>query len=172
MKQTQLDHSHHSPSCIQFPLCLFVADVTHAENVGSLFRIADALGVEHIYLHGKTPSPPDKKLRKTSRATDNAVPYSVVDDAMAVIQSLKHDGYSIISLELTTSSISLDELMLPDKSKVCLIVGAENAGVSQHLLNASDYVVHIPMLGQNSSMNVAMACAITSYTLTRQLSAL
>jgi tRNA G18 (ribose-2'-O)-methylase SpoU len=50
-----------------------------------------------------------------------------------------------------------------------LILGSENYGVDMELLSLSDFVVNIPMLGTNSSMNVASACSIVSYELTRQL---
>ena len=58
--------------------------------------------------------------------------------------------------------------VMKNTDKICLIVGSENAGVSQDLLNISDYTIHIPMFGQNSSMNVATACAIAVFELARK----
>lgn len=162
-KNIQLDHSHHKPSGVSYPVCLLAHNLQSAENVGSLFRIADALGLEKIILSGKSPAPPNSKLRKTSRSTDTAVDHTRVDDPIYCIESLKTEGYSVISLEITTNSTALDGLSLQHDSKICLVVGSECNGVDQGLLDASDLSVHIPMQGQNSSMNVAMACAIVAY---------
>ena len=51
----------------------------------------------------------------------------------------------------------------------CEFVGDENFGVSDHILNYSDAVIHIDMFGQNSSMNVVQATSIALYEMTKQL---
>lgn len=162
-KNIQLDHSQHRPSGVRYPVCLLAHDLQSADNVGSLFRIADALGLEKIILSGSTPAPPNSRLKKTSRSTDAVVDHLSIEDPVEYIASLKADGYTVISLELTTNSRALSDLSLQNDSKVCVIVGSEYSGVEQALLDVSDLSVHIPMQGQNSSMNVAMACAIAAY---------
>ena len=136
-------------------------------NVGSLFRIADALGVEKVYLTGRSAAPPNSKLRKASRAAEKYVPFSHAADPVLVVQELKASGYRIISLERTSASIDIRDLTSEIADRICLVLGSENAGVNQTLLDLSEQTVHIPMLGQNSSMNVAMACAIATFELTR-----
>ena len=172
MKDLQLNHQHHQPGIAKYPLSILLDNVKHAENVGSLFRIADAFAVERLYLCGETPAPPNKKIRKTSRATEQAVAFERADDATVLVGKLKADGYTVISLEITKNSATIKDLKLPLDTKLCLIVGAENQGVSQPLLDASDICIHIPMLGQNSSINVATACAIAVYQITGQLAPL
>jgi tRNA G18 (ribose-2'-O)-methylase SpoU len=164
----QLDHSSHRGAG-PLPLRLLAHDVDIALNVGALFRIADALGVEHLHLTGSSPRPPDPKIRKASRSAERHVGWSGADDPLAVVAALRSQGWRIVSLELSTGSIPLHELALAPGDRVCLIVGSESAGVSQALLDASDLTVHIPMRGHNSSMNVANACAIASYEIARQL---
>lgn len=139
-------------------------------NVGSLFRIADALGVERIILTGRSPAPPNSKLRKTSRATEKYVPYSHAADPVPILQELKASGYRIISLELTSASIDIRKLDVGASDRICLVLGSENSGISQALLDLSEQTVHIPMLGQHSSMNVATACAIATFEISRLLS--
>jgi len=136
-------------------------------NVGSLFRIADALGVEKIHLTGRSPVPPNDKLRKTSRAAEKYVPFSQAADPLPVLRELKAAGYRIISLELTSASIDIRQLAVGASDRICLVLGSENAGVSQALLNHSEQTVHIPMRGRHSSMNVATACAIATFEITR-----
>lgn len=137
-------------------------------NVGSLFRIADAFGIEKIYLSGASPSPPNSKIRKTSRATEKYVPFSYEDNALDLVRRLKRREYKIISLEITSLSTDIRDLSLSEKEKVCLILGSENSGVSQPLLDASDEIVHIPMVGVNSSMNVATACSIATFEIVKR----
>lgn len=159
----QLDHSHHHPSHRVFPLHLLAHDIETPANVGSLFRLADALGVEEIHLTGRSVLPPNRKLTKTSRSTEARVRYSHASKPVEVLHGLKAAGYRIISLEITRSSIDIRELAVAASDRICLILGSERTGVDPALLELSDEVVHIPMLGGNSSMNVAMACAIATF---------
>ena len=138
-------------------------------NVGGLFRIADALGVEHLYLAGASARPPNAKLRRASRSTEKWVPHSWTADGVALARELKGSGCLLLSLELTSSSTDIRELSWDGEQPLCLIVGSENTGVAQALLDLSDHTLHIPMLGHNSSMNVATACGIAVFELTRGL---
>ncbi len=169
MKNIQLDHSKHQATLKKFPLCFLADDIDIPMNIGSFFRIADALGVEKIYLTGNSVTPPNAKIKKTSRSTEKYVPYSYEKNALDVVVRLKESGYRIISLEITTDSTDIENLSISDGEGICLILGSENKGICQDLLNASDGTIHIPMLGINSSMNVATACSIATYEITRKL---
>lgn len=168
MKNRQLTHQQYSPLEYNHCLCFLLHNIDSAANVGSLFRIADAFGVEKILLSGNTPSPPNRKLKKVSRSTDQSVPYEVVKDAMEQINLLKSAGYTIISLEITASSQDIRNFSISPNEKICLLPGSENTGVSKKLLDVSDRTIHIPMLGNNSSMNVATATAIATFEIVKQ----
>ncbi|MBL1258931.1 MAG: hypothetical protein COB33_000150 [Thiotrichaceae bacterium] len=168
MENIQLSHSHHHAKNKNYSVCLLADDFDVPMNIGSLFRIADALGIEKIYLSGTSLVPPNSKIRKTSRATEKYVPFSYEKRPLDIIKKLKSDGYIIISLEITSSSIDISELSLNGTEKICIILGSEKSGVSQELLNESDYTIHISMMGKNSSMNVATACSIAAYEITRR----
>jgi len=107
--------------------------------------------------------PPNSKIKKTARSSEKYVPYGYVENALDVVQQLKSENYQIVSLEITSVSIDIRDFEVNGKEKICLIAGAEKTGVSPALLDASDCTVHIPMLGHNSSMNVATACAIATF---------
>ncbi len=156
----QLDHAAHRPGERPLALRVLAHDLELAANVGALFRIADALGVEHLHLSGSTPQPPDSRIRKAARSADRFVPFSHGNEPVALVASLKAVGWRIVSLELTTASVDVRALPVEPDDRICLVLGAEAAGVSQALLDASDATVHLPMRGRNSSMNVASACAI------------
>jgi len=165
----QLTHQDHQVANRMFPLIFLLDDVADPANVGAIFRIADALGVERLLLCGNTVSPPNRRLTRTARSTDKIVAYDRCNDLKMAIFSLREQGYHFVALELTAQSIDLKTVDYAAMGKICLILGAEQAGVRPELLEIADQTVHIPMLGQNSSMNVATASAIAVHEITRHL---
>lgn len=170
-RSIQLTHREHVPTKSKYSLCLLAHDISLANNVGSLFRLADALGVEHLYLTGDTPVPPHPKIRKTSRAAEQYVAFTHHADPSHALRLLREQGYRILGLELTTNSIALSSLTIKASDKIVLIVGNENHGITPNLLACCEQTIHIPMLGQQSSMNLAVAAGIASYSITQKLQA-
>jgi tRNA G18 (ribose-2'-O)-methylase SpoU len=164
----QLNHYNTNFKNQIFPITLICDNVTNAPNIGSLFRIADAFGIEKLILCGDDISL-GRKMAKTSRATEKIVNYEVDRDALEVIQDLKSKNYQIISLEITNSSQAVHNVQFSTNKPIALIIGDENFGVSEHILNISDVIIHIEMFGQNSSMNVVQATNIALYEITKQL---
>jgi tRNA G18 (ribose-2'-O)-methylase SpoU len=167
-ENVQRTHASHSRSAHKFPICIVAPDIDVPLNIGSLFRVADALGVEKLYLAGSSAVPPHPRIRKTSRAAEQAVAYEYHAEPLALLLQLRAAGYLIASLELTTHSRDIRQVSSLRYEKIALIVGSENTGVEQALLDASDLTLHIPMFGQNSSMNLATACAIGVFELARR----
>ena len=127
--------------------------------------------MEHLYLTGRSPTPPNARLRRTARATEAHVSWSYAADPLPLVQSLKSQGVWVMSLEITRNSLDIRRVTLPPERKILLILGAEDKGVSQALLDETAQTVHIPMRGHNSSMNVAVACALAVFEMTQKLSA-
>ena len=165
----QLGHADHVPSGHTFPLSLLAQDVTDPANIGSLFRLADALGVRHLYLTGNSATPDNPKVRRAARAAQQAVAWSYRRDSLALVRELKTRNAWVVSLEITSNSEDVRLVRPPSDREIVLVVGAENAGVCQTLLDESERVVHIPMRGMNSSMNLAVASALAVFEMTRQL---
>ncbi len=172
MADHQLEHHEVEQVIQKFPICILANDFSVPMNVGSLFRLADALGISKIYLCGSSPVPPNRKINKTARSTVKYVDYEYVEDPMTVVEQLKTDDYTIVSLEITQASVDIRQLQIAPSQKVCLIVGAESEGIRQELLDHSDQVVHIPMFGHNSSMNVATATAIALFEIAKFFSSI
>lgn len=170
MKHRQLIHSDHQPRQKKHPVIILLDNVKDAKNVGSVFRIADAMGIKRVYLTGSTPAPPNKEIKKTSRSTEGKVSWEYIKNIEQCIQLLRNENHQIISIELTDMSKDLFAFSFANRFPLCLIAGDENEGVSQYALDYSDDVVHIPMLGINSSMNVSMATAIVAFEAIRQSS--
>lgn len=165
----QLTHSSHVYHGNKYPLVVLLDNFEVPMNVGSIFRIADALGIQKIYLTGSSLIPPNKNIKKTSRSTEKYVDFEYQSNSLELIETLKQKGFTIVSLEITSSSKDVSQVDFSQHDKVCLILGSENRGVDQSLLGASDFHIHIPMLGRNSSMNVAVACGIAIYEVEKSL---
>ena len=164
----QLDHYSTNFKKRTFPITLICENVTNAPNIGSLFRTADAFGVESIIFCGENINL-GRKMAKTSRATEKFVNHQIQKDSLDVISELKDKGFFIISLEITNNSERLVDFKFPKQKSIALIIGDENFGIDEAILNLSDAVIHIDMFGQNSSMNVVQATSITLYEITKQL---
>lgn len=153
----------------QFPITVVSENVSNAPNIGSLFRACDAFGIEKLIFCG-TDIPLGRKMTKTSRSTEKSVNYQIQKSALEVVTKLKQDNYFIMSLEISTNSQALNNINFNIGKPIAIIIGDENFGVSEDILNISDAIVHINMYGQNSSMNVVQATSITLYEITKQLS--
>ena len=164
----QLNHYNTNFKPRQFPITLVCDHVTNALNIGSLFRIADAFGVEKLIFCGES-IPLGRKMTKTSRATEKVVNHEVNKSVLEVVINLKDQDNYIVSLEITDASNPIDSFLFPENKSITLVIGDENFGVSENILKLSDAVIHINMFGQNSSMNVVQATNIALYEITKQL---
>lgn len=158
-------------------LILIVHNVRSANNVGSLLRTAEGLGIEEVILSGYTPYPKmpsderlphiaekvERKLQKTALDAHLSIKWRRTDKLIDVIEQLKAKSYTIAGLEQTDSSVNLSQYN-PD-SKVALIVGNEVSGLATELLQKTDVNLEIPMYGKKESYNVAAAGAMALYHL-------
>ncbi|MAZ56375.1 RNA methyltransferase [bacterium] len=148
---------------------LILDHIRSAYNVGSIFRTADGAGVEKIYLLGYTPAPEDRfgrphtEIIKTSLGACSSVRWEQVEveNLSGLIRRLKHDGYEVVAIEQTDSSIDMKNWT--PKDKTVFILGNEVDGVSKKLLALTDEVVEIKMKGKKESLNVSVAAGITLF---------
>jgi tRNA G18 (ribose-2'-O)-methylase SpoU len=165
----QLTHSSSIFSEKQFPIVLFLDNITGAANLGSLFRLADAFNIQSIIFTGTPPDLKSNRLKKTARSTQNSVHYGYFEKSEEALKTLKNEGYEIYALEITGNSIPIQEFNYEASKKIALVLGNENYGVDEDLLNLSDKSLHINMYGKNSSMNVAQATGIALYEITKSI---
>lgn len=168
---SQLNHAEHKRSYRKFPLSIIADSIISPRNIGSLFRLCDALGIERLYLCGDSATPPNSKINKTARSTEKHVDYVQCNETTTLVRQLKESGSFIIALEITSKSIDIGspelQALIKPQTPICLILGSENSGVSEALLSLSDVSVHIPMHGNNSSMNVISAASIACFEIIR-----
>jgi len=176
MSHKQLTHEEVKRSQEKFPLTLWAVDMQKTENVGSLFRLADGLGVAKLILVGDTPAPPNKKISKVARSADNSVEWAhlshhqgfeLLEDFYTSKFDASVDTQIVLGLEITNDSIPVQDWVPENPVMTHLILGNEEQGISQDYLNLCHKCVHIPMHGQNSSLNVSIAAAIASYQITQ-----
>jgi 23S rRNA (guanosine2251-2'-O)-methyltransferase len=142
--------------------------------VGAAFRLCDAAGIRQLILAGSTPVPPNSRINKTARSTVRSVPHQYVARASEYLQLLRDAGQYLLALEITDQSQSLFEYTIPPAvraghQELVLITGAENQGAPPALLEHCHGSIHLPMFGQNTSMNVTVATGIAVYELLRQM---
>jgi len=144
-------------------------NIRSAWNVGSMFRTADGLGIEKLYLCGITPTPENESVAKTALGAENAVTWEHSNNALETANQLKADGHTLIALEQDERATVLGDpstsLRFAQGDKLILIIGNEVTGVDPALLGLCDHIIHIPMRGRKHSLNVEVAFAIAAYTL-------
>lgn len=144
----------------KIPLIVVLDNVRSMNNVGSIFRTADAFLLEGIYLCGITSQPPHREIEKTALGATSTVAWTYFKDASEAITELKELEYVIVSVEQTDNSIPLDNFSpLPEK-KYALIFGHEMNGISEEAIQMSDFALEVPQYGTKHSLNIAVCAGI------------
>jgi tRNA G18 (ribose-2'-O)-methylase SpoU len=154
------------PVTSQIPLFGLLDNIRSSHNVGSIFRSADGAGFSHLYLCGITSTPDrNHEIAKTALGAEKALTWSYHANSVDLAQQLRSDGLTLIALERTAQSVSIQDLNLNFSQRYILIVGNEPAGVDPDLLKLSDHVISLPMLGIKESLNAAISFSIAAYWL-------
>lgn len=138
-------------------------NIRSLENIGSIFRTSDALGVDKIFLCGICGKPPQDKISKTALGAEKNIPWEYHWQTWRIIDKLKNQKINIIILEQTKNSI--DYRKFKPKFPLALVVGNEVKGVSKSVLKRADKIIHLPMFGKKESLNVAVAFGIAGYSM-------
>lgn len=167
MKQTKKESEENKS--FKHPLILVLDNVRSVQNVASIFRIADCVGVSKVILGGITPGPLDrfkhqrKDFIKVSLGSEHSVVWEHCDDVVKKIKSYKKEGFEIVALEQTKNSISYKNFSI--SKPTILILGTEVDGVSKKIITIADTCIEIEMAGKKESLNVAIASAVALFKL-------
>ena|SRR3989344_1671409 len=146
---------------------LILHNIRSAENVGSIFRTADAVGVNKIYLTGYTPRPLDRfgrpvgKITKTALGAEKSLAWQYEKNISSLIKKLQKKGVKIVAVEQDKKSLDYRKFKL--KSDTALIFGNEVNGIDQKTLNLCDQIIEIPMCGKKESLNVSVAVGVVLF---------
>ena len=151
------------------PLVVVLDNIRSQNNVGSVFRTADAFRMEGVYICGITSTPPNAEIHKTALGAEETVEWKYFEKTIDAVSELKKQGYVICALEQAEHSVSLENF-LPDKNKkYAVIVGHEVKGVQQEVVDVCDICIEIPQFGTKHSLNVSVAAGIVLWDLFRKL---
>ncbi len=145
------------------PIFLVLDSVMDTYNIGSLFRLADAIGAQKLLLCGDIEYPPSSRIHKAAVGTENWVTWEKYGNALAAIRKLQKSGVQVIAIEQYAKAVNYLELNKHLRFPVALVVGHETDGVSKEVLKKADLVVEFPMFGVNKSFNVWGSAAIVAY---------
>ena len=148
---------------VRTPIYVVLDNLKSAYNVGSMFRLADALLIQKMYLCGTTIVPPRHKIKTTSRGTERWVPWEYRESTTETIQELKTQGVFILCAELTPESIDYKKIDPP--FPLCVVLGREFDGVSPEVLTLADGIVSLPIHGMTNSLNVSTTGGVLLYEL-------
>ncbi len=142
-------------------------NIRSVENVGAMFRTADAAGIAKIYLTGYTPAPLDrfgrkrKDMAKSALGAEEYVKWESKKSLPALLHSLRQEKYFIIAVEQAPNSVDYRKIKL--KNKNVFIMGAEVTGIPKNILNKCDVIAEIPMRGKKESLNVSVAFGVVIF---------
>jgi tRNA G18 (ribose-2'-O)-methylase SpoU len=138
-------------------------------NVGSIFRTANAVGLDSVILCGTTPTPLDKKgekrkdFAKVALGAEETLSWSYYENVTDAVRYLKGHGFYIIALEQSESAVDYKNITVEFQSDVAFVIGNEVEGISREVLMLCDVIAEIPMLGSKESLNVTIAFGIGVY---------
>ncbi len=146
---------------------VIIHNIRSVENVGAMFRTADAAGISKIYLTGYTPAPLDrfgrkrKDIAKSALGAEEYVAWEQKKNLPSLISKLKKEGFLIIGIEQDERSV--DYRKIKPKNKNAFIVGAEVTGIPKNILVKCDVIAEIPMHGKKESLNVSVTLGVVLF---------
>ena len=151
------------------PIIIVLDNVRSLNNIGSIFRTADAFRLESIYLCGITGTPPNKEIHKTALGATESVSWTYVEKTVDSIHILKKKGFLIYAVEQAEGSISLDEFIFSSSKKIALVFGNEINGVDEEVMKHVDGCIEIPQFGTKHSLNIAISAGIVVWELFKKI---
>jgi tRNA G18 (ribose-2'-O)-methylase SpoU len=142
------------------PLILILDNVRSLNNIGSVFRTADAFLIEKIYLCGITASPPHKDIQKTALGATDSVDWEYAESTQTVIEGLQKEGVVVAAIEQAENSVLLQDFEVERDTSYALVFGNEVKGVQQDIVSSSDVVIEIPQYGTKHSLNISVSTGV------------
>lgn len=151
------------------PVVIILDDVRSMQNVGSVFRTADAFGIQSVYLCGITPTPPHRDIHKTALGATETVHWEYQADIEQILPELKQKGFRIAAVEQTQNSTLLQHVEFDKHTPIVLIFGNEVNGVSEKALKYCDLSIEIPQWGNKHSLNISVCMGVVCWHLIYQI---
>lgn len=144
-------------------------NVRSLNNIGSVFRTADAFAIKAVYLCGITAQPPHREINKTALGATDSVQWIHFEHTIDAVKKLQKDGWKVYSIEQAEKSIMLNDFKPELNEKVALIFGHEVKGVDQEVINSSEGVIEIPQKGTKHSLNISVSAGVVIWEVVNKL---
>jgi tRNA G18 (ribose-2'-O)-methylase SpoU len=151
------------------PIIVILDNIRSLNNIGSVFRTADAFLVQKIYLCGITATPPHKDIQKTALGATESVEWEYAEDTLDVVKRLQLQGVKVLSIEQAEDTVLLNDLTLDSHLAYAVVFGNEVKGVQQEVVSASDTVIEIPQFGTKHSLNISVSAGVVIWDLFSKL---
>jgi tRNA G18 (ribose-2'-O)-methylase SpoU len=146
-------------------IVIILDNVRSLNNIGAIFRTADAFLIEAIYLCGITGTPPHKEIQKTALGATESVSWQYFNTTLEAVNHLKEKEYLVYAIEQVESAIFLNEFIPAKNSKVAVVFGNEVNGVEQQVIDECSSAIEIPQVGTKHSLNIAVSAGIVIWDL-------
>jgi tRNA G18 (ribose-2'-O)-methylase SpoU len=144
----------------KIPLIVILDNIRSLNNIGSVFRTADAFLIEKIYLCGITATPPHKDIHKTALGATDSVDWEYEENTVDLVIKLQGENIKVASIEQTEKSTLLQNFEIVKDQKYAIIFGNEVKGVQQEVVSLSDFCIEIPQFGTKHSLNISVSCGV------------
>lgn len=152
------------------PLIVILDNIRSLNNIGSVFRTADAFLIEKVYLCGITATPPHKDIHKTALGSTETVDWEYVEHPLELIPKLQKENIQVISIEQTENAIMLNNFIPKPHQKYAVIFGNEVMGIQQEVVDLCDSCIEIPQFGTKHSLNISVSVGVVLWDLFVKLS--
>lgn len=147
----------------KLPMVIVLDNIRSLNNIGSIFRTADAFLVEEVMLCGITACPPSPEIHKTALGAEDSVKWSYHASTLDAVAELHRRGYTLCCLEQVKGSVKLESYHPGRTQGYAIVVGHEVNGVAQEVVDAADVALEIPQHGTKHSLNVSVSAAIAMW---------
>ena len=147
----------------KLPIVVVLDNIRSLNNVGSVFRTADAFLISKIMLCGITATPANNDIHKTALGAEDSVAWQYFESTIDCVNRLKEEGYTLCCLEQVKDSVALQDFVVEEGKKYAIIFGNEVNGVDQEVVNACDVCIEIPQCGTKHSLNVSVSGGIAMW---------
>ncbi|WP_047419028.1 RNA methyltransferase [Cellulophaga sp. Hel_I_12] len=142
------------------PIIVVLDNIRSLNNIGSVFRTADAFLIEKIYLCGITATPPHKDIHKTALGATDSVAWEYAESTLEVLKELKENNIETIAIEQAENATFLNDYAIEATKKYALVFGNEVKGVAQEVVTHCDTIIEIPQYGTKHSLNISVSAGV------------
>lgn len=147
------------------PIIVVLDNIRSLNNIGSVFRTADAFLIEKIYLCGITATPPHRDIHKTALGATETVAWEYEENTSVLVKKLQKNNIDVYAIEQVQNATMLNNFIPKRNEKTAVVFGNEVDGVQQEVVNICNGSIEIPQLGTKHSLNISVSAGVVLWDL-------